>query len=238
MSVGVDLELAAHWFEVSAQTGHVQAQVALAGLLLNGLGVQRDHQQAFYWFFAAAEQGDQVAQWNVSNFFRTGGGGVDLDLKQSYQWCLRSANQGFVPAQAALGVLLMKMKKPKEALEYLHLAADAGDGEAQFNLGSWLEKNPSDCEKYGSGMHWLLEAAHKGIPVAQAKLAVKYATGKGVPLDLIEASKWFHIAGQNGEPASSENLNRALKLLTSEQVEEAQRRALNWIGSSRPGRPN
>lgn len=229
LGVNVDRELALHWLGLSAQGGNVQAQVALASMLASGLGVKKDPDKALYWYLLAAQQGDAVAQWNVSNFFRLGTGGVAKDLKQAYMWCLKSASQGFAPAKAALGVLMLKMKKSEEGGALLWEAAKAGDGEAQFNLALWLEQNPANEQVFGTSLDWCFRAAQAGISIAQAKLGLRYVVGDGVLSDLVEACKWFYIASQHGERSSMENLKKAQALLTAAQVGEAQRRAHSWL---------
>ncbi len=56
-------------------------------------------------------------------------------------------------------------------------------------------------------------------------LGVAYSTGQGVPLNLIEAHKWFNLAAAKGnEPAREWRLSVAQEL-TADELAEAQRQA-------------
>ena len=233
-----DSALAVHWLEASARGGFVAAQAHFAGLLMAGVGLSRDLAEAFKWYLLAAEGGDPLAQWNVSNFFVRGIGGVAKNLKQAYLWCSRAAQQGFPPAQASLGIFLLKMGKTDEAMEWLHRAAQNGDGEAQFNLFLQLERLPEKVGQYGASFPWCFAAAEAGIAAAQGSLAVSYATGEGLPLDLVEAHKWFVVAARSGHRASIENLKRSTVALNPQQIAEAERRAQAWCASSDRSRGN
>jgi len=196
---------------------------------LAGLGVPRNLEEAFKWYSMAAEGGHPVAQWNVSNFFVRGIGGVEKDLKQAYLWCTRAAQQGFPPAQASQGVFLLKMRKPDAAMELLFKAAQNGDGEAQFNLYVQLEKWPDKAEIYGDALKWCIAAAESGIVAAQSSLATRYEHGVGLPVDLIEAHKWLFIAARSGNATSLNNLGRSAAGMTAPQIAEAERRAQIWL---------
>jgi TPR repeat protein len=76
-----------------AEAGDVEAQVALAGLYLDGLGVARDQAEGARWYRLAAEQGEPVAQMNLGDLYSRGQG-VPKDLAQAYLWLSLAAAQG------------------------------------------------------------------------------------------------------------------------------------------------
>ena len=76
-----------------AEAGHVEAQVAVAGLYLQGLGVRADPAEAARWYRTAAEAGDAVAQLNLGDLYSRGLG-VPLDLVEAYAWLTLAAEQG------------------------------------------------------------------------------------------------------------------------------------------------
>ena len=76
-----------------AVTGDAEAQVALAGLYLDGNGVTPDAATAARWYVHAAEQGEPVAQLNLGDFYARGIG-VRRDLAAAYFWLSLSAEQG------------------------------------------------------------------------------------------------------------------------------------------------
>ena len=76
-----------------AEAGDPEAQVALAGLYLDGLGVPRDQAEGARWYRLAAEQGEPVAQMNLGDLYSRGQG-VPRDLAQAYLWLSLAAAQG------------------------------------------------------------------------------------------------------------------------------------------------
>ena len=70
-----------------------------------------------------------------------------------------------------------------------------------------------------------------GRPSPQRSLASMYATGRGVPLDYVEAHKWYNLAAANiGDILTSYVADRdeLAKKMTSAQLAEAQQRASEW----------
>jgi hypothetical protein len=76
-----------------AEAGDAAAQVALAGLYLDGLGVRRDVAEAVKWYERAARQGHLIAQANLGDFYARGRG-VQRDLVEAYVWLSLAARQG------------------------------------------------------------------------------------------------------------------------------------------------
>ena len=60
-------------------------------------------------------------------------------------------------------------------------------------------------------------------------LGVMYATGKGVPLNYVEALKWFNLSEANGWEDMQKNRELAEKNMTSEQIAQAQKLAREWL---------
>ena len=76
-----------------AEAGYVDAQVALAGLYAQGLGVARDQLAAADWYRRAAERGHVVAQINFADLLATGRG-VTRDRVRAYAWFSLAADAG------------------------------------------------------------------------------------------------------------------------------------------------
>ena len=57
-----DNEQGALWFQKSAKQGHAEAQYKLSSCYYNGIGIQRDFDQAIYWAKHASDQGHQAAK--------------------------------------------------------------------------------------------------------------------------------------------------------------------------------
>ena len=88
-----DLEAAVAEWRPLAESGDIEAQVALAGLYLSGTGVPADPASAVRWYRLAAERGDPVAQLNLGDLYARGLG-VGRDLVQAYLWLSLAIAQG------------------------------------------------------------------------------------------------------------------------------------------------
>jgi len=61
-----------------------------------------------------------------------------------------------------------------------------------------------------------------------------YANGRGVPKDLVVGYMWTSLAAANGIESARKNLDIVEKLMTREQVAEAQRLAREYRDSRQP----
>ena len=66
-----------------------------------GHGVPQDYSQAVAWFRKAAEQGNDVAQYNLGEMYREGRG-VPQDEGEATTWYKKAAEQGNEDAKKAL----------------------------------------------------------------------------------------------------------------------------------------
>lgn len=58
---------------------------------------------------------------------------------------------------------------------------------------------------------------------------LKYCTGKGVTLDLVEAHKWFNIAASRGNCEARRYRGEVADEMTRLEIAEAQRQARAWL---------
>jgi hypothetical protein len=91
-----------------------------------------------------------------------------------------------------------------KAIQELQPLADQGDAEAQYLLAETYfgghGGNTTDALK------WMTASARQGYVQAQARLGLLYATGRGVPLNNVEAYRWFAIAAKLADPKTQKNL--------------------------------
>ena len=79
----------------------------------------------------------------------------------------------------------------------------------------------------------MIEAA-SGKVQALYELGVAYSTGSGVPMDLVEAHKWFNLAALNGSEAAQECRADIAEDMTAREIAEAQRQARAWLAEMSP----
>ena len=230
------MENAVFWWQKAALAGNVDGASDLGAALLDGNGITRNPGLALRWVQLAADAGHAKAQWNLGGMYVTGAGGLQQDIKQAFVWCHRSADQGFVPAQATLGVLYELIGKYDKSVHWLRQAADAGDPEAQFNLAMMYRSGKGVQMSKESAFEYFCAAAEQGVSSAQLRLALAYGTGDGVMEDGIEAHKWLLIARASGAALAEVNLKHSTASLNQASHKEANRRAQKWLQQAAAGR--
>ena len=78
-----------------------------------------------------------------------------------------------------------------------------------------------------------LTDAARGNVDALYELGVTYSTGRGgIPVDLIEAHKWFNLAALSGDTRSQMCRAEISVEMTAREIAEAQRQARAWLGAT------
>ena len=84
------------------------------------------------------------------------------------------------------------------AVRHFALAAEQGNAEAQFYLGTCYYKGEGVEQNYSEAVKWFRKAADQGVASAQYLLGFYYECGKGVEQDLKEAKNWYRKAADQG----------------------------------------
>lgn len=93
-------------------------------------------------------------------------------------------------------------KKPEPYSAELVRKAEAGDAEAQYNLGQCYENGQVGIKDNKEAVKWYTKSAEQGNAKAQCNLGGWYYNGTGVAKDEKEAVKWYtKAAEQNYEDA-------------------------------------
>ncbi len=74
------------------------------------------------------------------------------------------------------------------------------------------------------GAKWFRRAADQGHVPAQLALGRSYMEGKGVPLDLTRAYRWFALAARAGSKEGAIARDKITGALTGDQMNEAKER--------------
>lgn len=82
----------------------------------------------------------------------------------------------------------------RSALNVWMPAAEAGDAEAQVNVGEIFERGLGDEPNYEAARIWYERAAAQGNTRAQFNLGTLYEQGLGVPQDRLTALNWYRRA--------------------------------------------
>ena len=81
---------------------------------------------------------------------------------------------------------------------------------------------------YTTALREFRPLAEQGDVGAQFHLGFMYRLGQGVPKDYVLANMWLNLAAAQGDKDSAELRDRIAKLMSPEQIAEAQRLAREW----------
>ena len=113
--------------------------------------------------------------------------------------------------------------------EQYRKAAEQGNADAQFNLALMYDNGEGVTQDYAEAVKWYRKAAEQGVADAQQNLGYKYDMGQGVLHDEVMAYMWYNLAGANGSKMGAENRAIIESSMTSRQVAEAQRLAMECM---------
>ncbi|MBJ7592575.1 sel1 repeat family protein [Aeromonas veronii] len=107
-------------------------------------------------------------------------------------------------ALAAISVRARESLNHENAKDYKHevalnsKAAEQGDANAQYNLGSMYFDVRGVSQDYKQAVAWYRKAAEQGHAKAQLNIGFMYANGIGVSQDYKQAVAWYRKAAEQG----------------------------------------
>jgi hypothetical protein len=177
-----------------------------------------------------AEQGDAMAQVALGLMYHIGEV-FPQDYKAAIEFYTLAAGQGNALAQHNLGTMYHSgegvPQDYKAAVKWYTLAAEQGNAVAQYSLGLMYYNGKGVPQDYKATIKWYTLAAEQGNADAQSNLGLMYVMGKGTLVDYVTAHMWLNIASSNGK--DPEARNALTKEMTSEQIQEAQTLAREWV---------
>ena len=218
-SEGVDQDFyqARKWFEKSANNGEPLGMEDLGRIYANGKGVAKNYPVAIKWFERAIENGNRGALAALGSMYQTGKA-VPKDNERANEFYRKAADRGDYNAKGIL------KDQP---------LAEQGDAEAQHRMGELWLFGRGVVEDIDEGLRFLEKAADLGYVRTIRLLGYMYQKGWTLPQDFILAHKWYNIAASLGDDKSRLEREAVAKLMTPEQVGEAQRLAREWMAAQR-----
>ena len=154
------------------------------------------------------------------------------DYKTAHKLLLPLAEQGHAFAQFTLGRMYRDgqgvPQDYKKAVKWYRLAAEQGYVDAQGMLGIMIQQGHGVPQDDNEAVKWYRLSAEQGYAEAQYNLAFMYSKGLGVPQDYVLAHMWWNLSGSNGIESAVKSRNLVEKIMSKQQIEEAQRLARNW----------
>ncbi len=127
-------------------------------------------------------------------------------------------------ADTAAGMQAFKNKDYQKAFREWKAGADAGQAEAQFDLGVLYAQGRGVQRDLTEAARWYRKAAAQGNAEAEFALGQMYSRGWGVPRDEADALRWFEMANNpdsDGPPTD-------WALIEGYGMEQDQKQAAYW----------
>jgi len=173
-------------FLVAAGLGHGKAQFVLGTMYLDGIGTEKNYEQAYYWFHRTAEQGDPDAL-NKLGWMCEAGLGVERDQSRAVNWFRQAAERGHLEAQFNLGAKYDNgegvSQNSSEAARWYRLSAEQGFSDARFFLAQALESGDGVPINFDEAIDWYILACEDGHRSAKVKLWSHALSEKYLPED-------------------------------------------------------
>ena len=106
--------------------------------------------------------------------------------------------------------------------------ADKRDASARGFLGQMFATGHGVTQDYLLAAEWYWLAAQQGDAAAQDNVGSLYELGEGMPQDYVLAHMWFNLAAAHGYEGADKDRDTVAKLMTPDQIAEAQRLAREW----------
>jgi uncharacterized protein len=214
----------------AAQAGDAIAQYKLGMIHYEGSGVPRDDAEAMKWLLKAAQQDHIEAQYVLGVMYEKGES-VPRDDEQAYKWISMAARQGYARArvmlesdkwvnyaEARFGSAAPSGKPDGEGeavtdeqIEEYTRKAEAGDVDAQYNLGIIYYHGEGVPRNFEEALIWFHRAAEQNDADAQYNLGFMYGRGEGVKKDQNQSLSWFQKAAEQGHTGAQEILEKMVR---------------------------
>jgi TPR repeat protein len=204
---------AADWIRSAAAHGVVEAQVRLAAILLDGIGVQEDKRAALRWFLRAAQGGQADAMNMAGRCYENGWGAVTDEARAAY-WYKRAADAGHDWGRYNYAHMLFDGRggmpcDRAAAFGLYYLAASQGHARAMNLLGRCLEAGWGTVPDRKAAGIWYQRSAEAGYYRAQFNHAISLLERGEVD----DAQNWFVKAASAGDAVMACHVQTALAAL-------------------------
>lgn len=144
----------------------------------------------------------------------------------------RTTAAAMQPQTTALGQT-SRLQAQTASTDDLRKLAQAGDADAQFQLGLRYAVGTDVPQDYTEAAHWFSAAAEQGHVIAQSNMGAYYWAGRGVEKDLNKAYFWALLAQAGGDEASRVRVPFLASRLSQAEILNDQRQAEDWFKAHR-----
>jgi len=177
---------AAQLYEQAMKLGHWKAQFNLAGLYLQGLGIEQDPEKAIELTEDLMRKGVPAAWDNMGTMYMGGIGSLKQDATVAYAFWQKAADMGSMASQTYIGQKLIGVYNDPPSFwanrtisrKMLECAFAQGYGPAAYELGADLNGNdPNLGEDYSRALKVLHEGVRFGSQESAGYLSSSFRRG-------------------------------------------------------------
>lgn len=196
-----------NWLRRAVDLHNADGLYELANCYFEGLGVEENEQQAFYYYEKAAMQNHPDAMNNLADMYLNGEG-TQIDEEKAFIWFKEAATVGVVEAMFTLGIMheqgLGTQVDETMAYRYYEQAAQGGDVEGLYRMGMiYFTGELTQKQSYEQAFTWFLRAANQFHVDALYNIAYCYEHGLGVEKSVPNAIRTYQQAALLGDSAAT-----------------------------------
>ena len=169
-----DQKSAVAWYESAANAGDMPSQYYTALAYDHGDGVNKDPQQARYYYEQAAAQNHGPAMNKLGYYQQHGLGGLEVNLLKSVEWYRRASHAGDLEALTNLGIMYLNgdgvAQNFVEAVSAFRSAAQQQYPTGYFLMGHVYHNGLGVDQDLNQATTWYQRAAEEGHEQAQQRL--------------------------------------------------------------------
>ena len=220
-----------YWAKQAAEQDNAAAQLQVAACYLEGIGTEKNLQQAIDWAKKSASNGSLDAEVLLGLCYEELG---PNHLQNAYKCYQHAANHGSPFGLNRVGLFIDEgkcvQKDSNLAFQYFKISADKGDLFGAYNLarcyslGIGVQKDENEAFKY------FTIAARRKEALPLVALGCCYRDGVGTKIDKDKAMHYFDSAAQKGSTDAMICIGNAY--LDKDWLGENQTTALSWYKSA------
>ncbi|MBI2424157.1 MAG: sel1 repeat family protein [Candidatus Hydrogenedentes bacterium] len=178
------------------------------------------------WMVEEAQAGDVSQQLTLAKIFLEEPRS-EMQVNQVVLWLQPAIAKGNIEALGLAGAEAYEYKEFKDAFEWFRKAGAQGGAYGQFMVATMYTRGEGVPQNYELATDWAIQSAEQGFAPAQALMGLCFSNGWGVPQDKSTAYLWLALASAN-EPSFIDWRDEVAEVLTKEQIDFAQKKALDW----------
>lgn len=192
--------------EKAAQSGNIEAMLALGNLFLHGGVAERDERSAFNWYDKASKAGEIVAALPLAECYLQGWGTAP-DYTLAVNLLIKASSNGESRAKDLLAVCYARgigvTKDDAKAFALCTEAYIAGIPSACGNLGAMYLRGQGTAPDAERAVKLFEEGAKKNHAESMLLYAQSLEYGTGTAVNPAEATRWYQLAARLGNAEAS-----------------------------------